>query len=129
MKLDQVDRFIGLNTKIGTTEEAAQKLKGKRLDHKGEPVDHNDGPECSAGLAQAWLSSCGGPARLFLRQLSGGSILCPMNDAMGLLPEAQDLLPYIGQMTAVLAEKGSYSAIDSEDRDDEGLPTGTAGST
>ncbi|CAE7232215.1 unnamed protein product [Symbiodinium sp. CCMP2592] len=43
------------------------------------------------------------------------SILCPTNDAMRLLPGAQDTLPYIGQLTGVLAEKDSYLVLDSED--------------
>ena len=43
------------------------------------------------------------------------SILCAMNEAMRLLPGAQDSLPYIGQLTAVLAEKDSYLVVDSED--------------
>ena len=43
------------------------------------------------------------------------SILCPTNDAMRLLPGAQDTLPYIGQLAAVLAEKDSYLVLDSED--------------
>ena len=42
------------------------------------------------------------------------SILCPTNDAMRLLPGAQDTQPYIGQLTAVLAEKDSYLVLDSE---------------
>ncbi|CAE7300353.1 unnamed protein product [Symbiodinium sp. CCMP2592] len=43
------------------------------------------------------------------------SILCPTNDAMRLLPGVQDKLPYIGQLTAVMAEKDSYLVLDSED--------------
>ena len=43
------------------------------------------------------------------------SILCPMSDAMRLLPGAQDTLLYIGQMTGVMAEKDSYLVLDSED--------------
>ena len=43
------------------------------------------------------------------------SILCPTNDAMRLLPGAQDKLPYIGQLTALVAEKDSYLVLDSED--------------
>ncbi|CAE7806385.1 unnamed protein product [Symbiodinium sp. CCMP2592] len=43
------------------------------------------------------------------------SILCPTNDAMRLLPGAQDTLPYIWQLPAVMAEKDSYLVLDSED--------------
>ena len=43
------------------------------------------------------------------------SVLCPTNDAMRLLPGAQDKLPYIGQLTAILAERDSYLVLDSED--------------
>ncbi|CAE7679050.1 unnamed protein product [Symbiodinium sp. CCMP2456] len=43
------------------------------------------------------------------------SVLCPTNDAMRLLPGAQDKLPYIGQLTALMAEKDSYLVLDSED--------------
>ncbi|CAE7290874.1 unnamed protein product [Symbiodinium sp. CCMP2592] len=43
------------------------------------------------------------------------SILCPTNDAMRLLPGAQDTLPYIGQLTARMVEKDSYLVLDSED--------------
>ena len=43
------------------------------------------------------------------------SILCPLNDAMRLLPGAQDTLPYVGQLTAILAEQDSYLVMDSED--------------
>ncbi|CAE7668538.1 unnamed protein product [Symbiodinium sp. CCMP2592] len=43
------------------------------------------------------------------------SILCPTNDSMRLLPGAQDQLPYIGQLTAILADKDSYLVLDSED--------------
>ncbi|CAE7227472.1 unnamed protein product [Symbiodinium sp. CCMP2592] len=43
------------------------------------------------------------------------SILCPTNEAMRLLPGAQDSLPYVGQLTAILAEKDSYLTLDSED--------------
>ena len=43
------------------------------------------------------------------------SILCPMNDALRILPGAQDSLPYIGQLTAVVADPDSYLVLDSED--------------
>ncbi|CAE7177202.1 unnamed protein product [Symbiodinium necroappetens] len=43
------------------------------------------------------------------------SVLCPTNDVMRLLPGAQDKLPYIGQLTAILAERDSYLVLDSED--------------
>ena len=36
----QVDRILAIPTSLTTAEEAVQRLKGKRFDYNGEPVDH-----------------------------------------------------------------------------------------
>ena len=76
------------------------------VDDKNVPTDKRGFAITNGAGAVPKVKMVRGREQVALRFIS---ILCPMNDAMRILPGAQDsFLPYIGQLTAVLADPDSY---------------------
>ena len=76
------------------------------MDHKGRFIINGDGTVMELKKVQG--------TEIEAQRLN--PILCPMSDAMQFLHGPRDTLPNIGQSTAVMAEKDSYSVLDSEYR-------------
>ncbi|CAE7375548.1 unnamed protein product [Symbiodinium sp. CCMP2592] len=174
---EQITRLISRGGTVGPAPESVKRLKSKKFDYNGQPIDHMQDlvaekeaiqdptayllPEAElptrhrgsrvrasdeewykivrAGYDRGMFTAVrdedipvdkrghlitNGAAGVLKTKVKDGrtvelqrfiSILCPTNDAMRLLPGAQDTLPYIGQLTAVMAEKDSYLVLDSED--------------